>query len=76
MPKTGCLRAYPTLFASSACQSLRRLRRSQSFVSKCESGEHRVDVVELAASARLDGKPLELLPELTIEHAEEVIRSV
>ena len=34
----------------------RRLRRPQSFVSKCESGERRVDVVELAAFARLYGK--------------------
>lgn len=36
----------------------RRLGRPQSFVSKCESGERRVDVVELAAFARLYRKPL------------------
>jgi transcriptional regulator with XRE-family HTH domain len=30
-----------------------RLKRPQSFVSKCESGERRVDVVELAAFAKL-----------------------
>jgi transcriptional regulator with XRE-family HTH domain len=30
----------------------RRLRRPQSFVSKCESGERRVDLVELAAFCR------------------------
>ena len=30
-----------------------RLRQPQSFVSKCESGERGVDVVELAAFARL-----------------------
>jgi len=35
-----------------------RLRRPQSFVSKIESGERRVDVVELAELARLYGKPL------------------
>lgn len=32
--------------------------RPQSFVSKCESGERRVDVLELADLARLYGKPL------------------
>jgi ribosome-binding protein aMBF1 (putative translation factor) len=36
----------------------RQLRRPQSFVSKCESGERRLDVVELQKFARLYGKPL------------------
>ncbi len=36
----------------------RSLRRPQSFVSKCESGERRVDAVELQDFARLYGKPL------------------
>ena len=31
----------------------------QSWVSKCESGERRVDVVELAQFAKLYGKPIE-----------------
>jgi hypothetical protein len=36
----------------------RKLRRPHSFVSKCESGERRVDVIELTEFARLYGKPL------------------
>lgn len=35
----------------------RRLRKPQSFVSKFESGERRLDPVELKAIARLYGKP-------------------
>lgn len=36
----------------------RRLGKPQSYVSKCESGERRVDVVELAELARIYKKPL------------------
>ncbi len=36
----------------------RALRRPQSFVSKCESGERRVDVVELEDFAQLYRKAL------------------
>ncbi len=36
----------------------RRLRRNQSYVSKSESGDRRVDVVEVQAFARLYQKPL------------------
>lgn len=34
----------------------RRLKRSQSFVTKAETGERRLDVVELRAVARIYGK--------------------
>jgi transcriptional regulator with XRE-family HTH domain len=36
----------------------RKLGRPQSFISKCESGERRVDVVELQFLARTYKKPL------------------
>ena len=39
-------------------EAARRLGKPQSFVSKCESGERRVDVVELRAFARAYGKPI------------------
>jgi len=43
---------------TSQVQVARRLGKRQSFVSKCESGERRVDVVELATLARLYGRPV------------------
>jgi len=36
----------------------RRLRKPQSYVSKCESGERRVDVIELSAFAAIYGVPI------------------
>lgn len=40
-------------------EAARRLRRSQSFVSKSESGDRRVDVVELQAFAKLYRRPVQ-----------------
>ena len=37
----------------------KRLRRTQAFVSKCESGDRRVDVIELKAFARLYRKRID-----------------
>lgn len=35
------------------------LGKPQSFVAKCESGERRIDVVELADFAKIYGKPID-----------------
>ena len=40
-------------------QVAKRLRRTQAFVSKSESGDRRVDVIELKTFARLYKKPLD-----------------
>jgi len=39
-------------------QVARKLRKQQSYVAKCESGERRVDVLELKKFAKLYRKPL------------------
>lgn len=39
-------------------EAAKALRRPQSFLSNCESGERRVDVIELLEFARLYGKSL------------------
>ena len=36
----------------------RRLRKPQSFISKCEMGERRIDPIELQILAQLYGKPV------------------
>lgn len=38
-------------------EAARALGKPQSFISKCESGERRVDVVELKAFAKVYGVP-------------------
>jgi transcriptional regulator with XRE-family HTH domain len=35
-----------------------KLKKPQSFIAKCESGERRIDFIEMQALARLYGKPL------------------
>jgi len=52
------LRAARELAGLSQTQTARRLGRPQSFVSKCESGERRVDVVELRTFAVIYGVDL------------------
>jgi len=42
----------------SQVQVAQKLRKPQSFVSKCESGERRVDFAELRRFAKFYGKPL------------------
>ncbi|MEM7408876.1 MAG: helix-turn-helix transcriptional regulator [Myxococcota bacterium] len=37
-------------------EAAKRLRTNQSFVSRCESGDRRVDVVELQSFAKAYGK--------------------
>jgi DNA-binding XRE family transcriptional regulator len=39
-------------------EAAKRLSKPQSFISKCESGERRLDVVELKSIAKLYGKNL------------------
>jgi len=54
----GRLRQARTAAGLTQVEVARRLGKTQSFVSKCESGERRVDVVELADLARLYRKPV------------------
>jgi len=39
------------------------LGKHQSYVAKCENGERRVDIIELAEFAHLYGKPLDYFVE-------------
>ncbi len=55
----GRLRAARKEAGLTQVQVAKRLRRTQAFVSKSESGDRRVDVIELKAFARLYRKPLD-----------------
>ena len=44
---------------ASIIQVAKALGKHQSFVAKCESGERRVDVIELSEFAHIYKKPLE-----------------
>lgn len=60
----GRLRRARTDAGLTQAQVAAELGRPQSFISKCESGERRIDPVELELLARLYGKPLPFfLPE-------------
>ena len=51
----GRLREARQLAGLTQAEAARRLGKPQSFLSKCESGERRVDYVELLAFAELYG---------------------
>lgn len=52
------LRAARSKAGLTQTEASRRLGKPQSFVSKCETGERRVDAVELRAFARVYGVPI------------------
>jgi len=37
----------------------KKLKRPQSYISKCEAGEQRIDIVELSKFAKIYGKSLD-----------------
>jgi transcriptional regulator with XRE-family HTH domain len=52
------LKAARSAAGLTQAQAARALGRPQSFLSKCESGERRLDVIELEDLARVYRKPL------------------
>lgn len=52
------LREARELAGLTQTEAARRLGKPQSFISKCETGERRLDVVELNAFAKLYGTTL------------------
>ena len=54
----GRLRAARTSAGLTQAEAGRRIERPQAYVQKCESGERRVDAVELARFAKLYRRPV------------------
>lgn len=52
-------------------QAAQLLRKPQSYISKSESGERRIDIVELTELARIYGKPLKYFVETNWEVPEQ-----
>ena len=52
------LRAAREAAGMTQLEAGRQLDRAQAYIQKCESGERRVDAVELARLAKLYGRPV------------------
>ena len=61
-----CLRLARKEASMSQAAVATHFRVPQSWVSKCESGERRVDVVELARFAKLYKKPIEFFFQFSV----------
>lgn len=69
MPKSTFTKDYRALLAKlkearvaaglTQDEAAKLLGKPQSYVSKCEQGERRIDVIELKAFVRIYGKPLD-----------------
>lgn len=69
MPKSTFTKDYRALLAKLKAarvaagltqdEAAKLLGKPQSYVSKCEQGERRIDVIELKTFARIYGKPLD-----------------
>lgn len=57
------LRRARTEAGMTQADAAKALHKPQSFVSKCESGERRVDIIDLQDFARLYGKHLDYFVE-------------
>ena len=54
----GLLRQARKEAAMTQVEAAQALGKPQSYISKCEAGERRIDVVELERFAKVYGKPL------------------